>query len=133
MNKMFLVGVMVFVALNIVAEEHNFSHPEIIIRIDKNGLVCVGEKKSSANFGEKIFNIGGDVVCGACMGAVFGAALMLYHETVAINNALLHAGVYVIDSPYKWNENVSIAVKSGATLGSLYGLLNGVYKNFVKS
>ena len=42
MNKMFLVGVMVFVALNIVAEEHNFSHPEIIIRIDKNGLDLMG-------------------------------------------------------------------------------------------
>ena len=133
MNKFFLVSMLFFAFLNIQAAEENFSNSEIMIRIDKNGLVYLVEKKSLPGFIEKFFNVGGEAVCGALMGVVIGAALMLYEETVVMNNApALQLGVAVIDKN-KWNGQVVLAVVSGAALGGSYGFLNGVYKNFVKS
>lgn len=133
MNKIFLATIMLFAFTTTHAEEQNSSNPEIIIKIDKNALINQVKKSSSVSFGEKIFNIGGEVVYGAGMGVIIGAALMLYQETVAVNNApSLQAGFCIVDKN-KWNEKVAGAVASGAAFGGLYGFFNGVYKNFVKS
>ena len=64
------------------------------------------------------------------MGVSICATLMLYQATVAFNNA--PAGFCTVDKS-DWNAKVVDVVASGVALGGLYGFLNGVYKNFVKS
>lgn len=133
MNKIFLVSIMLFAFSNIYAEEQNSSDSEISIIIDKDDLMKLIKKNPSGSFVEKIFNIGGDVFCGAGMGAVLASTFLLYNQAIEINNMpSLQVGVCIIDKQ-KWNEKVAFAVLSGAVLGGAYGFLNGVYKNFVKN
>lgn len=121
-----------FLFLTLQAEEQDSSDVEISITIDKDVLARIVKTKSSVGFVEKIFNIGGDVMCGAGKGVVLVAAILLYNQTVVINNTPGVQGQIFLDT-YKWNQIVSTNVVAGAVLGGVYGFLNGVYTNFVKS
>lgn len=132
MNKKLLMSLACVAFFTLQADEQNSSDVQIRVTIDKELLDRIVKKKSSPGFVEKIFNIGGNLVCGGGSGAILGAAILLYHQTVVINNTLGLQG-QVIMNTNDWNKKVLEAFAIGACAGGAYGFLNGVYKNFVKS
>ena len=132
MNKIFLVSMMLFAFSNIYAEKQDSSDSEIVIIINKDTLVNLVKKPASISFGEKVFNISGEVICGAGMGAAIAGALLLYGQTIAINNKQTLQWQTFIDVR-EWNDKAIAASVAGAFFGGAYGLLNGVYKNFIKN
>ena len=132
MNKKLLISLVCVAFFTLQADEQNSSDVQISVTINKDVLARIVKKNPSSSFIEKVFHVGGNFLCGVGSGAVLGAAILLYHQTVVINNTLGLQGQVIMNSN-DWNRSVLEALAIGACAGGAYGFLNGVYKNFIKN